>query len=253
MNCDTYHELIVADLDGTLSASERDAVRAHLDTCTACRNARALEAEFAAYLRRGARIVETPHLVRERLLAALASAGAAVDTSARHRTMPATFALGAALVLGITMLLALVRPTVTDFVEPVTDDYLAAAAAALPLDVETDDPAALARYYDGSHRFDFPAVVMDLAPQGYRLLGGAIRQRRGVVYAVTVYDHEGDKVLCHRFREHGLVRSGPVALRSYVRARDLSLRVTRSDGLVCCLSSRMSPDEFERTVLAAAE
>ena len=252
MDCDTYHELMVADLDGTLSASERDAANVHLDTCTVCRNARALEAEFAAYLRRGTRLVETPHPVRERLLAALASAVA--EPSARPRTMPATFAIAAALVLGITMLFALVRPTVTDFLDPVRDDYLAAAASTLPLDVETSDPADLARYYDASHRFDFPAVVMDLSPREYRLLGGTIREHRGVVYAVTVYDHEGDKVLCHRFREQGLARSRPaVALRSYMRARELSLRVTRSGGVVCCLSSRMSPDEFERTVLAAAE
>ncbi len=74
MDCDAYHELIVAEVDGTLTARERAAVRAHLKTCETCRKARALEAKFAAHLRRGPRLVETPRAVQERLRAALGSA-----------------------------------------------------------------------------------------------------------------------------------------------------------------------------------
>jgi anti-sigma factor RsiW len=251
MDCDTYHELIVADLDGTLSASERDAVNAHLDACTTCRNARALEAEFASRLRRPARIVETPPPVRERLLAALASAGT-TRTGASRRTMPAAFAVAAASVLGITVLRAVARPPNRDFVESVRADYAAADRGALPLDIETSDPAELARYFDASHRFDFPASVIDLAAGGYHLRGGTVRAHGGVAYAVAVYEHDGDTVVCHRFRDQARARPEPAAMRSYVQAGELSLRITRSGGVVCCLSSRMSPDEFERTVLAAA-
>ncbi|MBI3769470.1 MAG: zf-HC2 domain-containing protein [Deltaproteobacteria bacterium] len=74
MDCDTYHELIVADIDGTLSPRERKSVRMHLDACPVCRNARVLEAEFAAHLRRGPRLVEAPQAVQDRLRAAIGSA-----------------------------------------------------------------------------------------------------------------------------------------------------------------------------------
>jgi anti-sigma factor RsiW len=251
MDCDTYHELIVADLDGTLSASERDAVIAHLDRCTVCRNARALEAEFAAHLRRPTRIVETPALVRARLLAALGSAGAPA-TRAPRRTMPAALALGAALLLGVTIVLALARPTTSDFADAVRDDYLAADRGTLRLDVETSDPAELARYFDASHRFEFPVAVMNFAGSGYRLVGGTVRAHGGIPYAVAVYDRDGDKVLCHRFRDRPPATSQPAALRSYMQAGELSLRVTHTGGVVCCLTSRMSADEFERTVVATA-
>ena len=71
MDCDGYHELILADLDDTLSASERDAVRAHLAGCALCRSARALEAELGARLRRVRHRIETPPAVQERLRVAL--------------------------------------------------------------------------------------------------------------------------------------------------------------------------------------
>jgi anti-sigma factor RsiW len=74
MDCDRYHELIVADVDGTLSLGEREAVWAHLDACAVCGKARALEAKFAAHLRRGPRLVQTPQAVQDRLRAALGSA-----------------------------------------------------------------------------------------------------------------------------------------------------------------------------------
>ncbi len=74
MDCDGYRELIVADVDGTLSPGERKAVRAHLDACAVCRKPRALEAQFVAHLRRGPRLVEAPQAVQDRLRAALGSA-----------------------------------------------------------------------------------------------------------------------------------------------------------------------------------
>src|SRR6185369_11872330 len=110
MNCETYHELIVADLDDTLSATERDAVRAHLDDCAVCRNARALEAELAAYLRRGPHVVETPPSVQARVRAALAHA----DAPAARTTM--ALPIAAALVIAAVVAFAVLRPTTPDFV-----------------------------------------------------------------------------------------------------------------------------------------
>ena len=83
MECDAYHELIVAELDGTVTARERAAVRAHLEACATCRKVRALEAEFAAHLRRKPRLVETPRAVEQRLRAALGSATAGRDAKRR--------------------------------------------------------------------------------------------------------------------------------------------------------------------------
>jgi anti-sigma factor RsiW len=84
MGCDTYHELIVADIDGTLSPRERESVRTHLATCPGCRNARALEAEFAAHLRRGPRLVEAPQAVQDRLRAAVGAATRAAPPRRRR-------------------------------------------------------------------------------------------------------------------------------------------------------------------------
>ena len=72
MDCSAYHELIVADLDGAVTAPEAADVAAHLAGCAACRKTRALEAEVGSLLRRPSRIVATPAPVRDRVLAALA-------------------------------------------------------------------------------------------------------------------------------------------------------------------------------------
>jgi anti-sigma factor RsiW len=249
MDCDTYHELIVGDLDGTLSSSERDAVGAHLERCAVCRNARALEAEFAAHLRRGSRLIEPPRDVQARVRAALARAAAEPDST--RPTAMRMLAGAAAVVVVATLLLALARPGASGALDPMTEDYGWAAMGRLPLDLATDDPAELARFFDGSRRFGFSAVVLDLRPAGYRLLGGAIRERRGVVYAVSVYRRGADLVVCHRFRdtEPGGAVAGRFVPR-YLRARGLGFWVTRRAGVICCLTSGVPRQQLERGVLA---
>ncbi|HEY2386847.1 MAG TPA: zf-HC2 domain-containing protein [Candidatus Binatia bacterium] len=244
MDCDTYHELIVADLDDTLSPSERETVRAHLEDCTICRNARALEAEFLAHLRRVPRLVETPTAVQERLRVALRREAMAAPPSARPRILAiaAAFCVLAALAAGLWS-----SPGV-DYIGSVTDDYRLAAASRLPLDVTTGDPNALARYFHTSRRFTFPPPVSDLRAFGYRLVGGAIRERRGVVFAVIVYERDGEIVVCHRFHDvEGRTRLD-IALRRYERAGDVGTWITRRAGVVSCLTGRLPPEELERLV-----
>jgi anti-sigma factor RsiW len=248
MDCDTYHELIVADLADTLSPSERETVRAHLDDCVVCRNARALEAEFAAHLRRGPRLVETPVAVQERLRVALTRERLRPPSPVRPRILAGA---AAAALLG-ALALGLLRPAGADFIGPVTDDYALAATARLPLDVTTSDPAVLARYFDDSGRFGFTASVFDLHSAGYRLIGGAIREHHGVVFAVSVYARDGEIITCHRFRDPEGGTAKDAAIRRYLRTRDLGTWITRHAGVVCCLTSRMPPEEFERIVPAAA-
>ena len=248
MDCDTYHELIVADLDDTLSPSERETVRAHLDGCVVCRNARALEAEFAAHLRRGPRLVETPPAVQERLRVALTRAELRPPSPLRPRLLAAA---AAAVLLG-ALALGVLRPAGADFIGPVTDDFGLASTAHLPLDVTTGDPAVLARFFDGSGRFGFSASVFDLESAGYRLVGGAIREHHGVVYAVSVYARASEIVLCHRFRDPEGDAGRDVAIRRYLRTRGMGTWVTRHAGVVCCLTSRMPPDEFARLVPAGS-
>jgi anti-sigma factor RsiW len=102
MDCDAYHELILADLDGHLPPDESAEVAAHLAGCLPCRNARALEAECAVLLRRPSRIVTTPDSVRERVLAALAGATHEPRTPRRFG-LPVAAAL-LTLVLGLVLL-----------------------------------------------------------------------------------------------------------------------------------------------------
>jgi anti-sigma factor RsiW len=255
MNCDTYHELIVADLDGTLSPSERDAVRSHLDACDVCRNARALEAEFTAYLRRRARVIETPPSVQARLRVALAQA----DTPGRR---PASLtALAAASLIAAALAFALLRPATPDFVRPATDDYRLAAAGRLALDVTTDDPRELARYFDGTRRLAFPSTVHDLTPAGFRLKGGAVRERGGVAYTVSVYERDGTLVLAHQFHADRPTtdetaetagRANDVASREYLRADELGVWVMRDRKGVRCLTTRLPAEDLEDALSGTA-
>ena len=244
MDCDTYHELIVADLDDTLSPSERETVRAHLEDCGVCRNARALEAEFLAHLRRVPRLIETPSAVQERLRVALRRETMAAPPRARPRLL----AVLAALCLLGALAVALWSPPGVDYLGSVADDYRLAAASRLPLDVTTGDANALARYFHTSRRFAFPPPVSDLRVFGYRLVGGAIRERRGVVFAVIVYERDGEIVVCHRFHEVAGRTPRDTALRRYERSGDVGTWITRRAGVVSCLTGRLPPEELERLV-----
>lgn len=244
MDCARYRELVVADLDGVLPVAEASAAAMHLAGCAACRDARALEAEFGTLLRQASRIVATPAPVKERVLAALAGASPAARRPALlHRASVVAVALAA-----IALLLAVMRPREARWMGSVHEDYRLAAAAHLSLQVRTDDPRTLERYFDDSGRFDFPAQVMDLRSAGYQLLGGAVREDGGLTFAVSVYAGQGDIVVCHRFRAPQAERSAEG--RAYVRRAGLWVRVARAGGVICCLSTRMEPDEFERRVVA---
>ena len=59
-------------------------------------------------------------------------------------------------------------------------------------------------------------------------------------------------VLCHRFRDPEGDAGRDVAIRRYLRTRDMGTWVTRHAGVVCCLTSRMPPDEFARLVPAGS-
>jgi len=190
------------------------------------------------------RLVETPSAVQERLRVALRRETMAHPPIARPRTL----AVAAALCVLGALAVGLWSPPGVDYLGSVADDYRLAAASRLPLDVTTGDPAVLARYFAGSGRFAFPPPVSDLRSAGYRLLGGAIRERRGVVLAVSVYERDGEIVVCHRFHDVEGSPRGDTALRSYQRAGDVGTWITRRGGVVSCVTSRLPPDQLERLV-----
>jgi len=157
--------------------------------------------------------------------------------------------IAAALVIAAVVAFAVLRPTTPDFVRPAADDYRLAVEGRLPLDVTTDDPAAFARWVDGTRRVAFPTTVLDLRQAGFRLRGGAIRARLGSPYVVAVYERDGEVVLSHHFRAADEGSDGDVATRDYVRANDLGFWVTRTGGVVRCVTSRLPAEEFERALL----
>jgi anti-sigma factor (TIGR02949 family) len=244
MDCAAYRDLVVADVHGALSPDEARAARGHVAECADCRNARALELEVGAMLRRPRRIQQAPPHLRERVVAALARLEAATAAARRRRLAGA--AAVAAGVLAALVLLSLLRPARADFVDPIGYDYRTVVAGRFALDVETADPGELARHFDAAGRFDFPAHVLDMRAAGYRLVGGAVREHDGRRFAVAVYERQGAYVVCHRFRD--AAAGAPAG--AYYRRGEVSLHVRRAGGVVCCLTTTMPRADFERAVLA---
>ena len=109
MDCAGYRDLMVADVHEALSPREASAVRDHLATCAECRNARALEVEVGALLRRPSSIHEAPPQLRARVVAALAEVEVATR-AARWRRL-AGVATIAAVGLAALALLSLLMLT----------------------------------------------------------------------------------------------------------------------------------------------
>jgi anti-sigma factor RsiW len=176
---------------------------AHLERCPACRERQSIFAQVRAATARGASRHTAPMALHDRITAALRAqeAAAPVVPAARPTRGPwfalagGWFAAGAmACALALVLLLGpvpwAVKPGIADIaLAGAADAYIDNHARALVtnhvIDVASSDRHTVKPWFRG--RLDFSPPVVDLADQGFTLIGGRLDyvQRRNV--AVLVY------------------------------------------------------------------
>ena len=202
--CDSLRRLISPYLDGELLGEDRADFEAHVRGCAACRAS--LEQEHAVVLavQESLPLYQAPASLRERVaeLARAAPAAPAAPASPRSagngRSAWRALAAAASLVALALAAAALLRaPGSTPppraagaFASLAVDTHLRHARGQLPLEVRSEAPAEVSRFFDGRVPFhltlpDYPVERGERKP--YRLVGGRLVAFDGDYSAYVAY------------------------------------------------------------------
>lgn len=242
MECKHSQEWMAAYLDGELDASATLQLQMHLAACQQCAATLAqLQALRATIAQQGTRYAAPAHL-KHRIRTAIKDQQAprrARAASARWWTWLSAGAAGlGATAFAVTLALYLQQPSraeqldqelVASHFRSLMPDHLA--------DVASTDRHTVKPWFAG--KLDFSPPVLDLAPQGYALIGGRLDYLNQRPVAAMVYQH----------RKHILnlyvwpVAAGDEAPRASSRQGFQLLR-WRQDGMQYCAVSDINAREL---------
>jgi anti-sigma factor RsiW len=191
MNCDEARPLLEAYVDRELDRAAVDEIEAHLTSCEQCRIELATLEELHARIARAPRYKAPPALRRR--LEALDELPAQTE-GIRSRSVWPSWAMAASLLLsfafGATVAWLYARNAeVTSgrqmFADDLLNGHLRALAAASPVDVISEDRHTVKPWFAG--KVDVAPTVVDLAGDGFPLVGGRIDYVGGQRTPVVVY------------------------------------------------------------------
>lgn len=198
MTHEHFEDLLSAYADGELD--DAGSLEAHLPTCAPCTARLAEYRAMGDALRRQAHAETAPAALRQRIAATLeaAEATAASPWARRRRPMwsPGVLAAAAAVVLAVGLAVGGRRggDTAETTAQEVLDSHVRSLAGdqAHLFDVASTDQHTVKPWFSG--KLDFAPSVVDLAPQGFPLLGGRVDFIAGKRVAALVYGRRQHKI-----------------------------------------------------------
>jgi anti-sigma factor (TIGR02949 family) len=192
-DCDFTRRTLHAYVDGELVGDERQAVAAHLESCPECRRAYEQEARLVSTIKTGLPFEAAPHEVRERIERLARGA-----VARRRRPWSIAAALGAAALLAFLVFLR-PRPPLgidgpSEFVAVAVDSHLRYAAGRLPLEVRSESPDEVSRFFTGRVPFHLTLPDYPIGPgerKFYNLEGGRLVSLTGDYAAYVAYRMDG--------------------------------------------------------------
>jgi mycothiol system anti-sigma-R factor len=194
MNCDQISQLLDAYLDGELQDALQLEVKKHLDDCPDCRKQADGIANFSSFIRTTMVTYKAPSKLKAKIRASLREESApGSDWFFRFRR-PLIYA-AAILVLGFILTSALrtfapnkeqelIGQAITNHAGSLLVDHL--------VDIASSDQHIVRPWFTG--KLDYSPPVVDLAEEGYTLVGGRIDMLDKRPVAAIVYRH-GNQVI----------------------------------------------------------
>ncbi len=210
MECDEARDLLDAYADNALELAEAARLNRHLQGCAACRAELDAIRGLGHALRAQAPYHRAPDALRQRVRAALPQVAAAPLPARPARrggraggwAVQAWANLGMAVVAACALALAaglwLQRPTAQGLLaQQIVASHVRALLSGRPVDVISTDEHTVKPWFNG--RLDYAPPVVDLAPQGFALLGGRVDYVDARRVAVLIYRAGGHPIDLYLF------------------------------------------------------
>ncbi len=191
MNCREVHNLIDGYIDDELDLVSNLGIEQHLQICPACGRLYRSRQALQTLVHTDSLSHKAPAHLQKRIRSSL--------RQAERREFPwrrSTFAMmGAAAVLLVALvtswiLIKNVAPPAMDgsLTQAVLDSHVRSLMVNHLVDVRSTNQHTVKPWFDG--KLDFSPVVIDLAQEGYPLIGGRLDYLDGRPVAALVYQHE---------------------------------------------------------------
>jgi anti-sigma factor RsiW len=192
MNCEEAQEVIHAYLDGELDPVHNLAVEQHLQECTACARSFQGQQSLRKVMAGGSLYFEAPKGLEQRVRSAVRQAGKAESPRwswPRAWSWPRVLAplAAAAVALLIAMPLILRTSTEDQLSQEIVSAHVRSLMANHLTDVASTDQHTVKPWFNGKLSFSPP--VIDLAVQGFPLIGGRLDFVENHPVAALIYQH----------------------------------------------------------------
>ncbi|MDB5813037.1 MAG: zinc-finger family protein [Rhodocyclales bacterium] len=190
MDCKKVAELLPAYIDQELGVGELMGIDEHLQNCPDCRREHAAQRDLGAQIKARASYFTAPPHLEARLRASLPKSNAAAP---RRWTMQwrapwlhTGIAMACALVAAWSLGLYVMQPSAQErLAEEIVSDHVRSLQVDHLSDVASTDQHTVKPWFNG--KLDFAPPVVDLATQGFPLVGGRLDYLDGHAVAALVY------------------------------------------------------------------
>lgn len=183
--CPDKTHLLHAHFDGELDALNSEAFETHLKSCPDCAAALAELQALRGRLADPALRPSAPAALRARIDRALAAERSrSIARPLGQRALPWAMSGGFAALAATFAVLAML-PSQTELADELVADHVRSTLAAHLVDVGSSDRHTVKPWFNG--RLDFAPPVVDLAAQGFPLIGGRLDYLDNRVVAALVF------------------------------------------------------------------